>query len=339
MIPTNPNSSIAYTDNISESDSINFNNASLNFNISLFSNLYNTNHNINNNTQDPSFNINYSPETPLIIDNYNKPNTSGNIEKQTNNSTKDWKSVQKRLVSAIGKKIKFKVEDAPSPQINKLRNSLIQKKIGRKKKDDTSKRNHNKFTDDNVRRKCKHLVLNCVKDFINEKIKFLYNDDIGNSIFKKQLLSFNKEQKFNATIEYNKLFLYKKLKEIFSETISTRFTNYDSNHNKILIEKLENDRDEYKSQYFKRLFNFTFIDCVKHFRRIHYFKELDGMKCFDEVKEQFSGEKEYVEILSYYLENYEEIIKRKKARKSTKKLNEENMIKKDENNQLSFLVL
>ena len=329
MIPTIPNSSIANTDNISETDSINFNNAPLDLNISLFSNLYNTNHNINNNTQDPSFNINYSPITPLTSDNYNKPKTSGNVEKQTNNSTKDWKSVQKRLVSANGKKIKFKVEDAPSPQINKLGNGFIQKKIGRKKKDDTSKRRHNKFTDDNVRRKCKHLVLNCVKDFINEKIKFLYNDDIGNSIFKKQLLDFNKEQKFNATIEYNQFFLYKKLKEIFSETISTRFTNYDSKHNKTLIENLENDRDEFKSQYFKRLFNITFIDCVKHFRRTHYFKELDGMKCFDEVKEQFSGEKEYVEILSYYLENYEEIIKKKKARKSTKKLNEENIIKKD----------
>ena len=96
-----------------------------------------------------------------------------------------------------------------------------------------------------------------------------------------------------------------------------------------LFENLENDRDEFKSQYFKRLFNITFIDCVKHFRRTHYFKELDGMKCFDEVKEQFNGEKEYVEILSYYLENYEEIIKKKKARKSTKKLNEKNIIKKD----------
>ena len=134
MIPTIPNSSIANTDNISETDSINFNNAPLDLNISLFSNLYNTNHNINNNTQDPSLNINYLPITPLTTDNYNKPKTSGNIEKQTNNSTKDWKNVQKRLVSANGKKIKFKVEDALSPQINKLGNDLIQKKLEEKKR-------------------------------------------------------------------------------------------------------------------------------------------------------------------------------------------------------------
>ena len=47
------------------------------------------------------------------------------------------------------------------------------------------------------------------------------------------------------------------------------------------------------------------------------------MKCFDEVKEQFNNENDYVNILSYYLMNYEEIINRKKARKSNKKIIEE----------------
>ena len=30
---------------------------------------------------------------------------------------------------------------------------------------------HNKFSDDNIRRKCKHLILQSVMEYINEKIK------------------------------------------------------------------------------------------------------------------------------------------------------------------------
>ena len=318
MIPYIKNNSIVYTDSVSDSDENNFNDLPLNFTISQFSSFYNNNQNDNNKTQDPSLNINSSPSPSLIIKKNNDLKSSGNIEKTSKISTKDWKNIQKRLVPSKDTKIKFKVENSTSTQIK-----TIEKKIGRKKKNDNSKRSHNKYADDNLRRKCKHLVLNSVKEFINEKIRFLYNDDIGNSIYKKEILSFNKEQKFNATVEFNKCFLYKKLKDIFSEKISTKFTNYDSKHNKILIDNLENDKDEYKSQYFKNLFSITFIDCVKHFMGTEYFKELDGMKCFDEVKEQFNNENEYVNTLSYYLMNYEEIINRKKARKSNKTIIED----------------
>ena len=318
MIPYIQNNSIVYSDSVSESDENIFNDLPINFTISQISSFYNNNQNDNNKAQDPSLNINSSPSPSLIIKKNNDPKSSVNIEKTSKTSTKDWKIIQKGLVPSNNTNIKFKVENATSTQLK-----TIQKKVGRKRKNDISKRSHNKYSDDNLRRKCKHLVLNCVKDFINEKIKFLYNDDIGNSIYKKEILSFNKEQKYNATVDFNKCFLYKKLKDIFSEKISTKFTNYDSKHNKILIENLENDKDEYKSQYFKKLFSITFIDCVKHFSGTEYFKELDGMKCFDEVKEQFNNENDYVNILSYYLMNYEEIINRKKARKSNKKIIEE----------------
>lgn len=45
-------------------------------------------------------------------------------------------------------------------------NLLLKRKKGRQRSSD----NHNKFSDDNLRRKCKHLVLSSLFIFINQKI-------------------------------------------------------------------------------------------------------------------------------------------------------------------------
>ena len=59
---------------------------------------------------------------------------------------------------------------------------------------------HDKFTDDNLRKKCKHLVLDSVMEFINKKIYSLYNGNIGNNIYRKEILTLNKSQKSKANI-------------------------------------------------------------------------------------------------------------------------------------------
>ena len=84
-----------------------------------------------------------------------------------------------------------------------------------------------------------------------------------------------------------------------------------------------NEKDENKKQYFNKLFNITFIQCMKHFINQDSIKELEGMKCFNDVKNDILNKcpkdgKEYIESLEYYLKNYEVIINNKKARKSNK---------------------
>ena len=69
-------------------------------------------------------------------------------------------------------------------------------------------------------------------EFINAKIKSIYNGDIGNSIYKKELLTLNKNQISDASIDFNKNLLNRTLGDIFSDTISSRFTNYLPFHNK-----------------------------------------------------------------------------------------------------------
>ena len=54
---------------------------------------------------------------------------------------------------------------------------------------------HNKFSDDNLRRKVKHLVLKYTFDFINDKISSAYNyQNIDKGIMSKKLLTIKQDQ-------------------------------------------------------------------------------------------------------------------------------------------------
>jgi len=173
---------------------------------------------------------------------------------------------------------------------------------------------HNKFSDDNLRRKVKHLVLKNVFDFINEKIRSMYSD-INKGIFTKQLLTINQKQISDATILFNKKFLEKPLKDIFSVEISKRYTNYLESHNKNLINFLMNEEeDENKRVYFNNLFNLKFIECLEHFRGTADYIHLEGMKTFDEIKDDFAKDKNYLDVLTKYVEEYENITRNKKER-------------------------
>ena len=213
---------------------------------------------------------------------------------------------------------------------NIKQNIKIKKKSGRKRKrtDEDVFKEHNKFTDDNMRRKCKHLVLKNIMDFINEKIRIIYDDKRGNGLFKKELQTINQSQKSDATINFNKNFLKKTIGEIFSDNISSRYTNYPIDYNKILIQKLLNEKDENKKVYFQKLFNLTFIECLIHFRGEKYINELDGLKCFcdikNEIMEKYDDGVDYITQLEYYIKNYEKIIDKKKGRWKTKKQKDNN---------------
>ena len=173
---------------------------------------------------------------------------------------------------------------------------------------------HNKFSDDNLRRKVKHLVLKNVFDKKKKKIRSMYSD-INKGIFTKQLLTINQKQISDATILFNKKFLEKPLKDIFSVEISKRYTNYLESHNKNLINFLMNEEeDENKRVYFNNLFNLKFIECLEHFRGTADYIHLEGMKTFDEIKDDFAKDKNYLDVLTNYVEEYENITRNKKER-------------------------
>ena len=259
-------------------------------------------------------------ESQKIID--KKTNGNNKEEKELNSLCNNEKAFLK-LPEVINNKsaISSIIDGITKENLGKKQ----KKKCGRKKLSKKDIREHNKYSDDNIRRKCKHLILKNTFTFINEKIFIMYGGKIGNGISKKELKAINHLQKSDASVCFDQDFLNKKLGEIFSESISSRYSNLPSIHNKRLILSLINENDENKKKYFTDLFNITFLDCLRHFRGEVYINELGGLTCFESDKEKIKNKypedgNDYIETLQYYLDNFEKIVKKKRSRKQNKKV-------------------
>lgn len=274
------------------------------------------------------------------IDQDNNPAVNNNEKKSTTNGNSNDKNFQNELIINKNrltinleelKQNKSNIQDEKAKTELNINKKKEKTKPGRKRKRSSGKKEnksetkteHNKYSDDNLRRKCKHFILKYLLEFINNQIKEIYEGNIGNGIFKKELQTLNQTQKFNATINFNKDFLKKKICDIYSVDISGRFTTYPPWHNKSLIKNLMNEKDEKKRKFFKKLFNLDFIDCLKHFRGEVIIDELKGLKCLNDIKniiiESYDKDgSEYFETLKYYFNNYEMIISKKKSRNRKK---------------------
>ena len=261
--------------------------------------------NINNENNNNSFKIKIIFEENTI--NEKSTNEKTEQEKEIEQKKEKEKEIERQIIYVP----KFKITN--KNESNEDINQVSQKKRGRINTG-KSKIIHNKYSDDNLRRKCKHLVLQNLMKFINDKIKEIYGH-IGYGMKIKKLLIINQEQISNATIKFNKNFLSKKLSEIFSVNISTRYTNFDKEHNKILISELINDKDEIKRNYFKMLFNLTFVDCLRHFNGSKNIQILNDMTLFSQLDIEDEKDEDYSKLLSFYINNYEKIMERKREQK------------------------
>ena len=261
------------------------------------------------NQEEIHININTPINTPI---NNNSINLIENKENDENDKTLLFQLNGLNLIEQEFTN-SFNLKELTEKKEEKENSSIVlKKKRGRKAKGD-NEGEHNKYSDDNLRRKCKHLVLKYTKEYINDKISSMY-DGTYKGMMTKKLLTIKQDQISNATILFNKNFLNKKLKDIFSEEISNRYTNYLSEHNKNLINSLMNDKDENKKEFFCNLFNLRFIDCLEHFRGTTEYFYLNGLTTFDEIKNNFGDDKDYLELLTKYIYNYEKIIFNKKER-------------------------
>ena len=215
-----------------------------------------------------------------------------------------------------------------------LDNKPKQKLIGRKKENSRKKDIHDKYAGDNIIKKIKSILLNCLFNFINLVIKNKYNGNIGDNLCAKQLVKINKDNILSS--KYSKLLLNKTLKEIFSG----------KKHNEDLIEQLLNEKDEEKRDFFNKLFNLTFVDCLNHLReeyiknnkldslnnlrgeyieqingldslkllRGEYIEQLNGLDSLEKILEKFKDDKDYIYNFKYYFFNFEELMKRKRSK-------------------------
>ena len=202
----------------------------------------------------------------------------------------------------------------PSLEIKKQNDNLEQKILGRKRKQSNEIGNHNKFSEDNLIKKCIttffHILIIC----INGKIK--KESNIGYII-----LNINQEQRINSNVDYYQNLLNKKIKDIFNDLkINKKYKLLKQDHNKTVIQKLLKEKDKTKREIFEKLFDLTFLDCLKHFRESEIKEELKEMKKLSEVLEEIKEEK-YKKDFENTILNLEEIINKKNSRKRRKKYN------------------
>ena len=287
--------------------------------------------------------VNQFQDSPLFSSKYyipeikdkekiNSRNSISKIIKKENDDNFEFKENNNYRIEEINKIGKLSINiDTKKMQENSLRplkSKYLNKKYFSLKKLDKNRENfnsfekHTKFSSDNLQRKCLTIILNNTLEFINNRIKKIYKGNIGNGMNCKKLL--NVQLKSNLfTIDFIKNLLHKTLGEIFSDNIRIRYTNYIPDYNFLMIKKLLNEKDQDKRIHLEKLFGITFLQCVKKFAELDNSEELDGFITFNEYKDKLNQEPEYLEALKDYLINFEENIRRKKAKNKKNKINQQ----------------
>ena len=236
------------------------------------------------------------------------------IELVQNNQDFQGKNiVNKDLINNINSNIKI---------INEIRknNSLLGKK--REKSKEIQKENE-AINFDKIFKKLRIIIIEEHIIFFNDVIKIIYNNDIGRSILTKQFLSIDKTVLSHSSVEDDKQFMNKTWEEILSGNISLKYTNYPLEKNRTLIQELVKDKEKC-GDYFKELFQLTFLDSLKHITGekpidlLNGFMEMDDLLNLKEFDIDENEIPQYKEILI----NYENLINNKKSRKKRKEKNE-----------------
>ena len=217
------------------------------------------------------------------------------------------------------RKEKGKKEEKEEKKEEKEKKEKKEKKmLGRKKKGSNEKGKHDKYSQDNIIRRIKTLIIKLVLKKINiyiNEINEVYNMKNSKGIYKTPLLKVVQKDILKTG---NKQFLWQTLQEIFSNDISTKYkTSFNqSSYNQQIILKLLNEKNEEKRKKFIDLFKLTFLDCLKHFRGSAKHKELEGLTTLKKLmsENEFMEDPEYSKIFEYYVLNFEEVIKNKKVR-------------------------
>ena len=237
-------------------------------------------------------------KTDINIYQLNKEKNKSKIEKESEKNvlskeTKQIINLEKNITSI----------DNVNINTNNLNNKFEKEYLGKKKVNKVKNNNNNL-------KKVRNMLLNSLFRFINKKIKKEFNNDIGKGPNIKQFKSVSKKNLSHSKVEFDKQFLNVKLKEIFSENVSKKYTNYLPNKNKDLFLNLK-DYD-----YFKKIFELTFLDCIQHINGNKNIL-LDDFETIEEIilQENNKFDKEDIDMYKDIIINYQTYIENKKERK------------------------
>ena len=166
-------------------------------------------------------------------------------------------------------------------------------------------------------RRAKKIIFDTLLKYDNDVISKVYNNNIGYGINTKKILRIKHFQIQNTNTNFNKKLLNTTQGIIFSSEISTRYTNYPRNHNKILINKLLNEENTEKRKIFNDLFSKTFLECIENLvgkRKTESLKGLD--KYYEKEMMELDEEDNFKELLKKIINDLNNIFEKKKPRKT-----------------------
>ena len=137
---------------------------------------------------------------------------------------------------------------------------------------------------DSIRKKLKRLVLKYCLEFINANIpkkKYAIKKIESNQVKKTK-------------VDFERMFMYKTLGDIFSSKVSRKYTSVinPENYNKIRINYFKS-----RDGKLRHIFNLEFIECLNHFIGKDTKEELAGMKTIEDVF--FKDEKKKRNLINY----------------------------------------
>jgi hypothetical protein len=202
--------------------------------------------------------------------------------------------------------------------------------LGRKKKNDESKRKQDKYKKDNMSIKIKKIVKDELLTLINSKIKqdfsFVINDKLysGDEV---KLLNITDENIRNTNVDYNIELFNTKIGNILSDKISGRYKKYPENYNQEIINNIYGSK---KGDDLKKIFDKTFLECLKYYRMDEDIYGKDVYACLSGLEKGFQelpnkllednkNDQQYVENLIELIKKFEEYYSSKTARNRGKK--------------------
>lgn len=168
------------------------------------------------------------------------------------------------------------------------------------------------FSDKYIK-KVRILLITAIITFINELIKKFTNNNIGKGSLEMQFVKIDKKKLTHSSVEYDKEFLNKALKEIIS-SISEKYTQYNDDKNKKIIQDLL--KLEEKGKYFQKLFDLSFLDFLKHISGKENNELLIGFPTIEHIikKEMKSLSRYDIDVLKSCFMNYKDLVDMKKSR-------------------------
>ena len=262
------------------------------------------NYNLFNNENNNLINLSFFP-----IETYNEGKNSEDFpisENQDSSLNSFYENVnynENPLYYNINKEKRNKISIKNLFQLN----NILYNKRGRPNKSNLKKNSrkiHNKFTSDNLRRKIHIHFLNFIISFLNEILSYSgYEDQFYKLDYNRNIKNVNKAF-------FNRL-KNKNIGEIISEKISSKFKNKEKDYNFFFFQKLKNDKilNKLFSQSYFLIFKVFYFPSKKKINLKEYGLNVEislseDVKMYSDLLERFEDNDYKRAIINYTKKNF-----------------------------------